>query len=634
MAPRPSSPNLIRHARRVVAVCIGVVVACAIAALGAAVAAEGRGSKIAPDVRQRAALRGEVAAKLEKAERRAPRAVGERCRATTNVPGQGASCRTADGMYVLPQSDGSSITTHGPDLVNALEAPSTARAGGTGFGTTESIVCSSPLRTRNVQLAYLIPADYGSGGADVRGDRYAEQAQVLRAALYDTSAMIDRRAGELAPGQRRRLRVACGVDGAPSVLRIVLPRTAAAYRTAGFAALRDDLMQLGALREHVGYSRARLPALRRLLAYYDADFVRGVVGQGTMYRSASLTGAEEDPLPPSHPLVSTTTRNINNNAPDDSLAVQYGTSYGGVPDPPLYTGLLHELSHTMGAVQDEPPTSSGRGHCLDGLDIMCYDDSTSGDAAYVETACPDAVPPIGPEDEQFDCNGDTYFHPAPPAGNPLAAARTWHLGRTSNETLTPDTTAAPAPGGVVGFAVRGTGTKLAMRWDPVAGDAGRTYEVLLTPAGGATQVVSAGTARVFAPVLRPATTYELAVRAVDRNGDVGAAAVGSRRTGRDTSPPTRPLAAARLAVTRSTARLRWRLSTDNVRVRFYRVERQVGRRWVLAKVAGVRAARGVVTSPVIGGLRPGTTTKLRVRAVDVAGNTSLPSATVTITTRR
>ncbi|MCW2955968.1 MAG: ricin lectin [Thermoleophilia bacterium] len=628
------------HLRRLTAAC--ALVAIVASTLAFSVAAQGgprsARTEVSREQAARAASRADAAARLDRAARTAPRATSAgSCARTAPVPGQGASCRSDDGLYVVPQAGGRAITTHGPDLITPAVVPAVGRAAARagGFGTAANFICSSQLRTRHVQLVYLLPADY----ATQHGDRYASQVDVLRAALYDASALVDRRAGELAPGTRRRIRVACGTDGLPSVLRVVLPRTAAAYRSAasGFGALHADLRQLGLIRRHAGYAVRALPELRRVVGYYDANFVDGVVGQGTMYTTAALVADTRNGITRTNPLVGTTRRNINNNGPEDSLAVQYGTSYAGQPDPPSHTGLLHELSHTMGAVQDEPPTSSGRGHCTDGLDVLCYDDRgpAGGDSRYVDTVCPDLVPPITADDEQYDCNGDTYFHPAPPASNPLARPRTWQLGLAGNETFSTDRTASPAPARVRRLTVRGSGTSLRLTWPAVTGDRRRTYDVIAASTDRAPVVASAGATRSFRPLLRPRTTYELAVRAVDGNGDVGAVARATFRTGRDTTAPSRPTGLGGVSVTRTTLRLRWQPATDNVAVRRYRLEQQVAPgRWRVLGRASTRLVAGHAMSPAITGLRPGRPYTFRVRAIDGAGNVSAPAASARVVTPR
>ena len=558
-----------------------------------------------------------------------PRSRGARCTRTTVVPGQGASCRTPDGLYLVPTAHGAPLVTHGPDIVAATT--SAARAGG-GFGSTASIVCSSSARARSVLLAYLVPADH----AALRGDRYDTVADQMRQALYDAAALVDRRAGALAPGSRRRLRVRCDDDGRPTVAHVVLPRTQVQYRAAGagFSALAGDLQRAGWLPTYAGYATTHLPAVQRVLGYYDADFTEGLAGQGTMYRRSQLlrTGFE-----PSDPLLSRTTRNINNNPPQAPIAIQYGTAVAGTPDPPLYTSMLHELAHTMGAVQDEPPTASDAGHCTDGLDLMCYDDAGPA-GTYVDTVCPDPIAPLEPADEQFDCNGDTYFHPAPPAGNPLASATTWQLGLTANEAFAAWTGSIAAPAAVTSLQVAGTGTRRTLAWPAVAPTSGRSYEVAWRRVGTVAWSRSVTPATYASPSLAPATEYEFAVAAMSPRAVLGAAAHATVRTGIDTTPPDRPSAPTRTGASRTSLRLGYRLVSDNVRVAYYLLERLDGTAWTTVQTifapSGTPAAGTRAATPALTGLRPATTYRFRVRARDARGNVSTPSPMLTAATTR
>ncbi|MCW2926211.1 MAG: hypothetical protein JWM86_179, partial [Thermoleophilia bacterium] len=501
-----------------------------------------------------------------------------------------------------------------------------------GFGTANSIICSPASRTRHVALLYLLPSDFATSESG-HGDRYAEVLPQLRQAMFDVAAVIDTRAGQLAPGSRRRTRVLCEDDGQPRVERIVLPHTAAEYLSSsgGFTLMMDDLEALGHLPEYAGYYKSHSASLRRVLGYYDGEFEPGFAGQGTLFRRSSLL---KQGMRASDPLIGRTTRNINNNPPSGSFAVQYGTRFDGIPDAPLYTSMLHELSHTMGAVQDEPATSSDAGHCVDGLDVMCYFDSPS--STYVETACPDAAAPRTPEDELFDCNGDTYFHPAPAAGTPLAAATTWHLGLPANETLSTDTTGTPAPGAVTGLSAGGTGTRITLRWGAVAGASG--YEVAYRAPGAAWSYLAA-TSPSAAPSLKPGTAYEFAVGAFNSALALGPRATATRTTGLDTSPPNLPSGLNVASKARTSARLKFVLSADNVRVTRYVVERLVGRRWVThstvpAPAARIAVAGDVVTTPSILRFKAGTAYRLRLRAQDARGNRSAPSRVVLLVTRR
>ena len=53
---------------------------------------------------------------------------------------------------------------------------------------------------------------------------------------------------------------------------------------------------------------------------------------------------------------------------------------GADPDGWWAEGMLHEMTHNLGAVGDSAPHSSGYGHCYDGYDVMCYHDHPAAPA--------------------------------------------------------------------------------------------------------------------------------------------------------------------------------------------------------------------------------------------------------------
>lgn len=579
---------------------------------------------------RRVAARTAILARIERDAAATPLARAGRCIAPTTVSGIGRACRTPDGLYAIPRGH-DLLFTHGPDLVAATARSSSTPIGG---GSLDAIRCSAPGSTRHVVLAYLLPADFASGAGDVHGDRFDEVAPALRSALLDAAALVDRAAGQLVPGAHRRLRVACDPDGRPLVERVVLPRTAAGYRNdrdGGFDGIEADLARLGVLDDDPDFERRRAGRLRRALAYYDADFLPGIAGQSVLYRRSTLLGQG---VRSSDPLVSQTARNVSNNPPRSTLSVQYGTSSDGIPDPPLATSMLHELTHAMGAVQDEVPTATDAGHCTDGLDVMCYDDGGPR-GTYDPTRCPDPDPPADPADERYDCNGDTYFHPAPPSGSPLARPAVWQLGLPANETFARGTAGPPehlpAP---VGLRADGRGTSIRVRWQPAAGAAG--YDVAWRAAGSTWHSIDVTGAPAAQPPLAPRTRYELRVSPRDRSGFVVASATIRRTTGIDTTPPTPPGAARASDPTRRTLLLGFDAATDNDRVARYELELRIApRRWrrIATFVPAASAEGSVVTSPRIGSLPIRSRFLVRLRAVDRAGNRSVPGAPSWIATR-
>jgi hypothetical protein len=83
-------------------------------------------------------------------------------------------------------------------------------------------------------------------------------------------------------------------------------------------------------------------------------------------------------------------------------------------------GMLHELTHTLGAVMPHAPHATSYGHCTDGHDVMCYADGGTSAGPYTTTACPLLTGSQAGMSQSYDCGNDDYFSPAPAAGSYLA----------------------------------------------------------------------------------------------------------------------------------------------------------------------------------------------------------------------
>jgi hypothetical protein len=93
--------------------------------------------------------------------------------------------------------------------------------------------------------------------------------------------------------------------------------------------------------------------------------------------------------------------------------------------------FLHEVGHTLGAVQHTAPHSSGAAHCYEAYDVMCYPDGGpwfTGGGSMV-SAC--AAMPSG--QYPFDCRGRDYYDPTPPEHGYLAT----HWNTADSAWLTP-----------------------------------------------------------------------------------------------------------------------------------------------------------------------------------------------------
>ena len=83
--------------------------------------------------------------------------------------------------------------------------------------------------------------------------------------------------------------------------------------------------------------------------------------------------------------------------------------------------MMHELSHTLGAVQFSAPHTSRGAHCIDEWDVMCYRDQPYH--PQMKYLCKD-----GSQDFRLDCNNDDYFAANPAPGSYLASH--WNIARS------------------------------------------------------------------------------------------------------------------------------------------------------------------------------------------------------------
>ena len=432
------------------------------------------------------------------------------CARTVAVDGLGDSCRTVDGLYRVELEHGGTISTHGPDPAGEAQLASnphlSASQAAIDGASVDDIACVDDPADRRIELIYAHPSD--------RADRSAAITDAFRQAIYEASAFVDSEAQLLDPQAGRRIPVLCGEDGLPVVHVETMPALGVATASS-FGDVVDALVDLG-----YPYPSANATSPRRFVIFYDAPNDDGAAGVAQLWPDDS---ADES--------------NYNNQGA--RYAVEFDWSQQDRV--PHWDILLHEMGHNMGAVADAAPGSSERGHCFDGLDIMCYDDGGSGAGGYSSTACPE---------ERFDCNGDTYFNPSPTQGSWLASH--WNVGSTTNAWLVPRQTGWN-DGGVADLdpptdpgtpTITANGTSLSVTW-AASTDArsSASYRVLLDKSVSGSWVAQStrypvATASTSFTGLASSSTYRVRVRAVDQAGNESGEASAQAMTG--VSTPVAP----------------------------------------------------------------------------------------------
>ena len=282
--------------------------------------------------------------------------------------------------------DGSPLCTHGDDEpppgVDTTELPSTDELLEARFGTDSpaeaadeyedavvaaagSVACiDDGYSGPRVQLVYARAADVTS--------RYSNVLPLLRQYASDADDLLNASAGRVGDG--RRIRYVTNGNCDPDVLNVTLSNTG------------DDTF---------GNSVAELRAMgltssdRKYLIFGDAAV--GICGLGEVYL---------------------------NDRPDELNPNNIGRAmYARVDASCWQHAAAHELLHTLGAVQNSAPHSSGAGHCTDEIDVMCYKDRST---TVIQQVCTTA--------SQVDCNNDDYYHPNPKAASYLATK--WNVARS------------------------------------------------------------------------------------------------------------------------------------------------------------------------------------------------------------
>lgn len=288
-------------------------------------------------------------------------------------------------------------------------------------------------------------------------------------------------------------------------------------------------------------------------------------------------------------------------------------------------GMLHEVSHTLGAVNATSPHATTAGHCTDGYDVMCYSDGGTQPTPYSTTACPQ-IAGSASMTQTYDCGGDDYFNPSPAPGSYLATH--WNVYNNVFESscatigFACGADSAALPAGV--SAPRVTGTRKVT--STLTTDNGTwsgtptafAYQWQRSTGGNPFADIDGATAATY--VLAPgdaSTQVRVTVTATNANGSASntstASSIPAYNPPVNTAPPSITGTARRLSVLTATSGT-WTGSTGKTR----RWQRLVSGTWT--DIAGQTAATYTLASADVG-----TSVRVLETATNADGATSAAS---------
>lgn len=275
--------------------------------------------------------------------------------------------------YRIP---GTELCTHGQDLPPTLEQIQAVQAARANTSPSSIVCIGDGISGKRVQVMYVRTVD--------QPDRYTEVVAQIRTIAADVDAIYDASAQET-DGHRHILFVT-NADCAIDVLSVTLPTKTDSNFMATVSAL-----------DTLGYNAAD----RKYLLFVDSDIYCGIA---TVKRD-------------SQPGLANTNNQKVGYARVDRIC------WGAMT-------AAHELTHTLGGVQNDAPHTTNGWHCTDEHDIMCYTDADSAPAMTI--VCNNES-----HEYRLDCNHDDYFHTDPPVDNYLYTH--WNVAN-SEFLLNPPTT--------------------------------------------------------------------------------------------------------------------------------------------------------------------------------------------------
>jgi PKD domain len=315
----------------------------------------------------------------------------------------------ATPTHVVPLAPEPVAVEEHVDPIDLTRGSGGARGGRIAKSTLSSTHCGSPTTTDRtspslgplptVKVIYAHPTDRSHFNA------YADFMQSEVQAAYDRVSMV--------AGATKTIRFDVGTNCASStplafvdIQRVPLDNNAAFYKAMPLDQRRDRIIS------EVASKLGSQEGSKNIVIF--ADGVRSGSGAEGVAGIAQ-TPIDDRPDPGNGANAGGRFAILFGNADTPGTGPFFGSDQ-------QYPGefLLHEVAHTLGAVQDSAPHSTKAGHCIDEHDVLCYADGGPNNA--LATLCGS---PFSPANEAFDCGLDDYLNPAPAAGSYLATH--WNL---------------------------------------------------------------------------------------------------------------------------------------------------------------------------------------------------------------
>jgi hypothetical protein len=266
--------------------------------------------------------------------------------------------------------------------------------------TANAVDSTSPV----IKVVYAYPSD--------QADRFDTYKSVIQEQIKTISGLVYATSGQLR-SLRFDLGTSCG-GAYVDIQAVALPHTLDYYR--GYS-VNGSPSRFDQIVNDVAPALGSSAQRRNVLVY--ADYLGATNIDGSSFGAAGQAELITGPLGISDQPGSGNPHNAGG-----LYAVAYGMGRTYFTSNSQAFGdevPVHEITHTLGAVQDSAPHSSQAGHCYDESDVECYNDGGSyfATGGSIVASCSDSA------HEVYDCNVDDYFNPSPAPGSYLATH--WNL---------------------------------------------------------------------------------------------------------------------------------------------------------------------------------------------------------------